>query len=142
LIYKNVKVKHGKSGRVECGSKLFSYAVNPGPVAAVISSRMRRYRKAIRLIVEDPEIQAGAATFKRTRLLVHQIAALLKQGVPEKELFEDYPNLTPAMIDAACLFAQAHPRRGRPKNPAWRNSKPLGTNLFQRRVFEITPVAG
>ncbi len=126
------KVKDGKSGRVECGTKLFSYVVNPGPMAAAIGSRMRRYRKAMQLIVEDPEIQAGAATFKGTRLLVHQIAALTKQGVPAEELREDYPNLTPSMIDAASIFAQAHPRRGRPKKPVWRASKPLAMTLLRR----------
>jgi uncharacterized protein (DUF433 family) len=131
LIYS--KVKDGGSGRVECGTKLFSYVVDPRPVAEVLGGRMRRYRKAMQLIVEDPEIQAGAATFKGTRLLVHQIADLTKQGVSEKELCEDYPNLTPAMIDAACIFAQAHPRRGRPRRPAWRHSKPQSTKLVRGR---------
>ena len=44
------------------------------------------YRRAMRLIVEDEDIQAGAATFRGTRILVHQIAALLRQGADEREL--------------------------------------------------------
>jgi uncharacterized protein (DUF433 family) len=87
----------------------------------------------MKLIVEDPEIQGGAATFKGTRLLVHDVAGLLQQGVPEAELREDYPNLTPEMIGAARIYVQAHPRRGRPRKPSWRNARPLSSQLVRRR---------
>lgn len=114
------RLEAGESGRVEYGTKLFGYVVDPRQTVAQIGKRMRSYRKAMKMIVEDPEIQGGAATLKGTRILVHQIASLLAQRVPETELLEDYPNLTPAMIEAAQIFAQAHPRRGRPRKPAWR----------------------
>jgi uncharacterized protein (DUF433 family) len=127
------KVRNASSGRVEYGTKLFSYVIDPRPTASLIKGRMRRYSKAIKLIVEDPEIQGGAATFKGTRLLVHHIAALLHQGVPEEELIEDYPNLTAGMIAAARIFVQTHPRRGRPRKPSWRNSRPVSTELLSRR---------
>jgi len=127
------KLKMGHSGRVEYGTQLFSYVVDPRPAVAEVEVRMRRYRKAMKLIIENSEIQGGAATFRGTRLLVHHIAALLEQGVPEKELREDYPSLTPDMIDAAQIFAQAHPRRGRPRKPAWRASEPLTTDVMRRR---------
>jgi uncharacterized protein (DUF433 family) len=74
------------------------------------------------LIGEDGSIQGGAATFRGTRILVHQIADLLAQGADEAEMRDDYPRLTPAMLAAAPVYARAHPRRGRPKAPAWRNS--------------------
>lgn len=73
------------------------------------------------LIVEDDSIQGGAATFRGTRVLVHQIADLLAHGATEAELREDYPRLTSEMIAAAPIHARAHPRRGRPRNPAWRD---------------------
>jgi uncharacterized protein (DUF433 family) len=79
-----------------------------------------RYREAMRLIVEDDEIQAGAATFRGTRILVHQIVDLLGQGADEAELFVDYPRLTRDMIAAALVFARAHPDRGRAHAPSWR----------------------
>jgi uncharacterized protein (DUF433 family) len=128
------ELKKGASGRVEYGSKLFSYVVDTRPAAAIVEDSMRRYQKAMQMIVENPEIQGGVATFKGTRLIVHHIAALLDQGVPEAELGEDYPNLTPAMIAAARIFAQAHPRRGRPRKPAWRASRPLTTEVARRRI--------
>lgn len=128
------ELKKGASGRVEYGSKLFSYVVDTRPAAAIVEDSMRRYQKAMQMIVENPEIQGGVATFKGTRLIVHHIAALLDQGIPEAELREDYPNLTPAMIAAARIFAQAHPRRGRPRKPAWRASRPLTTEVARRRI--------
>jgi len=70
------------------------------------------------LIVEDKAVQGGAATFRGTRILVHQIADLLAQGADEAELREDYPRLTPAMLAAAPVYARAHPRRG--KASPWR----------------------
>lgn len=119
------KLGEGNSGRVEYGTKLFSYVVDSRPAAADVEDRMRRYREAMKMILIDPEIQGGAATFKGTRLLVHPIASLLDRHVSEEELREDYPNLTAAMIEAARIYAKAHPRRGRPRNPPWRKGRQL-----------------
>jgi uncharacterized protein (DUF433 family) len=68
----------------------------------------------MRLIAGDSDIQGGAATFVGTRILVHQIAALIRQRVSAAELCQDYPRLTAEMIAAAPVYARAHPRRGRP----------------------------
>ena len=86
------------------------------------------------------EIQGGAATFKGTRLLVHQIASLLLEGVAEAELRTDYPHLTPEMIEAAEIYARSHPPRGRPRKPAWRNNKPSSSQLLGRRSGEFAPL--
>jgi uncharacterized protein (DUF433 family) len=127
------KLKESSSNRVEYGTALFSYVVDARPTAKTITERLQRYRRAMRLIVEDPAVQGGAATFKGTRLLVHHIAGLLQQGVAEAELREDYPNLTQEMIESARVYVQAHPRRGRPRKPSWRNAKPLSSQLVRRR---------
>jgi uncharacterized protein (DUF433 family) len=127
------KLKGGSPDRVEYGSAIFSYVIDPRPAARTIGERMQHYRKAMQLIVEDPEIQGGIATFKGTRLPVYQIGSLLQQGVAEKELREDYPNLTPEMIAAARIYAQANPRRGRPRKPTWHDTKPLSSRLIRRR---------
>jgi uncharacterized protein (DUF433 family) len=127
------KLAETHSNRVEYGTALFSYVVDARPTAKTITERLQRYRRAMRLIVEDSEIQGGAATLKGTRLLVHHIASLLQQGVPEAELRQDYPHLTPGMIEAARIYVQAHPRRGRPRKPVWRNAKPLNSQLVRRR---------
>ncbi len=97
-----------------------SYVVDVKAVADRVDDDLTRYRAAMELIVADEAIQGGAATFRGTRILVHQIADLLAQGAEEAELCCDYPRLTPAMMAAAVVYARAHPRTGRPKAPAWR----------------------
>ena len=99
---------------------VLSYLVDVKTVADRVAGDLARYRSAMDLIVRDATIQGGAATFRGTRILVHQIAELLAQGADEAELREDYPRLTPAMLAAAPVYVRAHPRRGRPKQPAWR----------------------
>ena len=99
---------------------ILSYVVDVRAVADRVDADLARYRNAVALIVEDPAVQGGAATFRGTRVLVHQVAALLEQGASEAELRGDYPRLTPEMITAAPVYARAHPRRGRPRKPAWR----------------------
>jgi len=76
-----------------------------------------RYRlnSALSQVVEDPDIQAGAPTFRGTRILVWPVLEALDRGVPEQEIFEDYPALTPKAIEAARLYASVRPPRGRPK---------------------------
>ena len=103
-----------------CDRGILSYVVDVRAVADRMEANLARYRDAMALIVEDEAVQGGAATFRGTRILVHQIAALLAQGASETELREDYPRLTPTMIAAARVYARAYPRRGRPRKPAWR----------------------
>ncbi|HEY0205477.1 MAG TPA: DUF433 domain-containing protein [Acetobacteraceae bacterium] len=108
------------TARVQHDRGILSYVVDVKTVADRVDGDFARYRDAMSLIVEDEAIQGGAATFCGTRILVHHIADLLAQGANEAELREDYTRLTPAMLAAAAIYARAHPKRGRPKAPAWR----------------------
>lgn len=90
-------------------------------------------RQSKKIIVEDPDVQGGIPTFKGTRIPVYQIAGLLRQGVAEKELRQDYPHLTAEMIGAARIYVQTHPRGGGPRKPNWRKTKPLTSKLVKRR---------
>jgi uncharacterized protein (DUF433 family) len=92
-----------------------------------------KHRAAMEMIVEDPDVQGGAATFKGTRILVHQIVDLMAQGATEAELREDYPRLTREMVAAARIYAKSHPRKGRARNPAWRKAGPLSVHSKERR---------
>jgi uncharacterized protein (DUF433 family) len=106
-----------------CERGILAYVVDVQAVADRVDADLARYRNVMALIVEDEAVQGGAATFRGRRILVHQVAALLAQGVTEAELREDYPRLTPEMIAAAPIYARAHPRRGRPRRPAWREKR-------------------
>ncbi len=113
-------LEHQPAARVQHDRGILSYVIDVKTVADRVESDLARYRDAMGLIVEDAAIQGGAATFRGTRILVHQIADLQAQGADEAELRADYPRLTQAMLAAAPVYARAHPRRGRPKAPAWR----------------------
>jgi len=95
-----------------------TYEVDVWRYRAAIDKRLKELKAAKRLIVEDPKIQAGAATFRGTRILVHPIADALAAGISESELLEDYPRLTPSMLEAARIWRLAYPRRGRPRSKA------------------------
>jgi uncharacterized protein (DUF433 family) len=118
---------------IKCKQGIMHYVVDVKSAAEKMDADLTRYRNAMKLIVEDPRIQAGAATFKGTRILAHQIADLIAQGATQAELREDYPRLTREMIAAAMAYAKSHPRRGRPRKPVWQRKKPLSTRAIARR---------
>lgn len=92
-----------------------------------LAASLRELRRARRLVVTDPEIMGGDPVFRGTRVPVHQIAALLGQGVSEAELLEDYPRLTPEMLRLAPLYAAAYPLRGPRRTQPWRDRPPTHT---------------
>jgi uncharacterized protein (DUF433 family) len=53
----------------------------------------------------DPNICFGKACIRGTRIWVALIVENLADGVTEKELLEDYPQLTPDDIRAALVYA-------------------------------------
>jgi uncharacterized protein (DUF433 family) len=119
---------------IEHGTGPFRYVLDPAPAEAAVATELAAYREAVECVVEDTDVQGGAATFKGTRILVHQIADLIAQGVRSAELKTDYPNLTDAMIGAAPLYAHARPKRGRPRSPSWRRGGPTSERRVKRAV--------
>jgi uncharacterized protein (DUF433 family) len=111
---------------------LLSYVVDAETARGAVTTELAAYRKAMAVVVEDFEVQGGAATFKGTRILVHTIADLLKAGASKAELQEDYPHLSDAMIAAAPIYARTHRKRGRPKAPGWRSAEPASSRSFKR----------
>lgn len=83
-------------------------------LAERIEAQWRRLAAALELIVEDPEVQGGAPTFRGTRILVRPVAEALDRGILEAELLEDYPALTLESIAAARLYAAVRPPCSRP----------------------------
>jgi uncharacterized protein (DUF433 family) len=132
-VYAQIK-RSPRSKAIESRRGMLRYVVDVRSVANKTDARLATYRKAMRLVVEDPAVQAGAATFKGTRILVHHIAALIAQGATEAELREDYPRLTRDMIAAAPIYARSHPRRGRPRKPSWRNDRQRSRRTYTRRA--------
>lgn len=62
----------------------------------------------------DPEIFGGAVVVKGTRLPVFAIRDRVKDGDTLEDLLEDYPDVSRDAFEAAILYAESHPKRGRP----------------------------
>jgi uncharacterized protein (DUF433 family) len=84
-----------------------------------VSHRIRDLRRSERLAVSDTDILGGVPVFRGTRIPIHMIADLLKQGETAEKLRKGYPRLTDEMIRLAPIYAGAHPLRGRPRRQPW-----------------------
>lgn len=100
-------------GRLAVPSSALPMTIDFKPVSGSVAKRLSALEAARAYIVEDDEVQGGAATFRATRILVRPIAAALQRGVPAEELIEDY-GLSQEQIAAARVYADARPQRGRP----------------------------
>jgi uncharacterized protein (DUF433 family) len=98
-----------------------------------IEGRVRRLRQAERIVVERPDILGGQPCLKGTRMPVYMVAAMKSAGATIDELVQSYPSLTPALIEGACVFASAHPKKGRPAEPVWWKSRQVTTVRVPKR---------
>jgi hypothetical protein len=65
---------------IKSGRGIFHYVIDVKSAADKMNAYLTKYRKAMQLIVVDHDVQAGAATFKGTRILVHHVADLVSPG--------------------------------------------------------------
>lgn len=72
-------------------------------------------------IESDPQIKGGEPVIRGTRIGVRGVAQRMDEGEGVEVLMEDYPQIPAEAFRAACTYANAHPRRGRPVRP-WRGS--------------------
>lgn len=56
-------------------------------------------------IVIDPHIMVGKPIIKGTRVPVELLVRMMAQGIPEKEILEEYPHLKAEDIRAALTYA-------------------------------------
>src|ERR1700688_4165233 len=80
-----------------------------------VAEKVKKLRRAEKCAVSDPEILGGTPVFRGTRVPVHLIADLLRQGETLAALRKGYPRITDEMIRLAPIYAEAHPARGRPR---------------------------
>ena len=73
-------------------------------------------RRAEAEVMEDPDIRGGLPVLRGTRIGVHEAAGLVRSG-GVKEALAAYPSLTHERVEAVLLYAEAHPRPGRPRRP-------------------------
>jgi uncharacterized protein (DUF433 family) len=84
--------------------------------------QLRSYRDGReRFIESNPEIRQGEPVIAGTRLPVRAVAERVKDGDTIDDLIEDYPHISRKAFQTALIYAQSHPRRGRPARP-WRDA--------------------
>ena len=60
------------------------------------------------MLVRSPDVCGGRLRISDTRVTVHQIATLYKQGEPPEEIAAHFPHLTLAQIYAALTYYHAN----------------------------------
>jgi uncharacterized protein (DUF433 family) len=99
--------------------------VDVRPIESAIRQGLNALERARKMVTIDGDIFNGTPCFKGTRIPVHDIAAMIANGDDKTAVLKAYPQLTPDQIDLALLYAEAYPRRGRPRRPPlWRKGKP------------------
>jgi uncharacterized protein (DUF433 family) len=106
----------------------------------LIESTIRRglnaLERAKKMVTIDRDVLNGTPCFKGTRVPVHDVAAMIANGDDESAVLKAYPQLTPELIDLAVLYAEAYPRRGRPRRkPLWRRGKPASSERIPLRAL-------
>lgn len=85
---------------------------------SALAQGLRRLHRAKRMVVCDPEVMGGSPVIRGTRIPVHDIADMRKQGASVAEVLKGYPALSEKNVDDAVFYARAFPRKGRPRNAA------------------------
>jgi uncharacterized protein (DUF433 family) len=100
----------------------FDWSVHQASLTILLTSfvdsalqRAAQIRRAERHIVEDSGILGGAPCFAGTRVPIAAVLHAARDGVSLQRLKADYPFLTVWLIEAAEIYARAHPKPGRPR---------------------------
>lgn len=87
-----------------------------------LATRLGRYLEGRERHIESRlEVQGGEPVIAGTRLPVHALAERLRRGDSIDDLVEDYPGISRGAFEAARIYAESHPKRGRPARP-WRDA--------------------
>lgn len=94
--------------------------IDAGKALREVRRRVALYERACEQIVCDPEIMGGTPTIRGTRITAQAIHGRIGAGDTVDSILQDYPYLDRETVEAASLFAQANPPRGRPADKPWR----------------------
>lgn len=100
-----------------------------------LAKNLKELRRAERMVVSNPAVMTGSPVIRGTRIPVHMIAEMREQSVSPKVILEGYPSISADQIALAEIYAQAHPKRGRPPVQPWAGKVPA------RRVRKRLPGA-
>jgi len=108
--------------------------VDMRPIQATVRRGLTTLEKAKKMVAVDQDVLGGTPCFKGTRIPVHDIAEMVAGGDQKTVILKAYPQLTAEQVDLAVVYAEAYPRRGRPRRkPAWRKTKPVSREELSLR---------
>jgi uncharacterized protein (DUF433 family) len=113
----------------------FSVEVDMAPYVADVFSRVKDVSQAHALVTLSQDVMGGVAVFAGTRVPLDMVLGSIAAGVDMDRLKASYAFLTDAHIQAARVYDEVHPRRGRPRRLADTNATSLRrVNRVVRRV--------
>ncbi|HEV2363285.1 MAG TPA: DUF433 domain-containing protein [Caulobacteraceae bacterium] len=125
---------------VENGPRVYKdelLTVNFGPFVKDARTRLTSLVRAKEAVTRDPGILSGTPVIKGTRVPVRDVAASVRAGLPWARVKSAYPGLTDELIEAALLYADAHPERGRP--PRLGEARPELELISERKAARRRP---
>jgi uncharacterized protein (DUF433 family) len=98
--------------------------VDVGACVLEATNRIALIDRANSLVTTDREIFGGIPIFAGTRVPIDVILASLKE-MERHDVLKAYPDLTEEQLEAAEVYSEIHPRRGRPSKtpsfpPSWK----------------------
>jgi uncharacterized protein (DUF433 family) len=90
---------------------------------APVMRKVKLYEMARQRIVSDPAVMGGLPVVRGTRITARTLHARLKGGETLDSVLDDYPYLGRETLEAAYLYVEANPRRGRPRRRAAATAK-------------------
>ncbi len=94
--------------------------IDVGRLVGDVVDRAERYRVTRdALIVIDEAIKGGTAVIRGTRMTVYSVLGRIEHGETIEDILADNRDLSREAIEAAIIYARAHPLIGRPGGRPW-----------------------
>lgn len=109
--------------------RIKSVTIGDGPLTVrtdtartTVAGGLAKWRECKDLIACDDDVLGGEPCVKGTRLSVYTLNELFK-ACGQDEVFNTYPDVTKRELDAAVMYADMYPRKGRPRSVGARLDK-------------------
>ena len=95
------------------------------PYLDAATQRAMKVDAALAAISTSENVMGGMPVFRGTRVPIDTILASIDSGIDFQRLQASYPCVTEELVEAARIYSQVRPRRGRPRriaeiHPDWR----------------------
>jgi len=110
----------------------YTVEVDMTPYVTEVFARVKDVYQADALVTVSADVMGGAAVFAGTRVPIDIVLGSIVAGTSMDRLKASYPFLTETHVQAAQVYEEVHPRRGRPRRLA--DTNPTMTPRVRRVV--------